>query len=175
MQGRILASLFLFTLFIAVGGDAQSPALERPSSTPAKEATSHVGTVTQHSDTELLVQMEKDLFQAKMTSNPDVIEKFLSDDWVNISPTGREGSKAGIVQHLRQHPGELPPFTGQQQDLQVYVFGNAGVATYVEELTAKPDQHLPWSKLQTDGTDVFVKDNGTWKLRLSRGSPHFQQ
>ena len=85
---------------------------------------------------------------------------------VNISPTGREGSKAGIMQHLRQHPGELPPFAGQQQDLQVYVFGNTGVATYVEELTAKPDQHLPWSKLQTDGTDVFVKDSGTWKLRL---------
>jgi ketosteroid isomerase-like protein len=110
-----------------------------------------------------------------MTTNPDVIEKFLSDDWVNISPTGREGSKAGLVQHLRQHPGELPPFTGQQQDLQVYVFGNAGVATYVEELTAKPDQHLPWSKVQTDGTDVFVKESGTWKLRLSRGSPHVQQ
>jgi ketosteroid isomerase-like protein len=150
-------------------------ALERPSSAPAKQVAAHVGTATEHSDTELLVQMEKDLFQAKMTTNPDVIEKFLSDDWVNISPTGREGSKAGLVQHLRQHPGELPPFTGQQQDLQVYVFGNAGVATYVEELTAKPDQHLPWSKVQTDGTDVFVKESGTWKLRLSRGSPHVQQ
>ena len=151
-------------------------ALERPSSAPAKQVAAHVGTATQHSDTELLVQMEKDLFQAKMTSNPDVIEKFVSDDWVNISPIGREGSKAGVLQNVRQHPGELPPFTGQQQDLQVYVFGNTGVATYVEELTAKPDQHLPWgSKLQTDGTDVFVKDSGTWKLRLSRGSPHFQQ
>ena len=150
-------------------------ALERPGSAPEKKATAHGGAVPQHSDAELLAQIEKDLFRAKMTSNPDVIEKFLSDDWVNISPTGREGSKAEIVQHLRQHPGEPPPFTGQQQDLQVYVFGNAGVATYVEELTAKPDQHLPWSKLKTDGTDVFVKDDGAWKLRLSRGSPHFQQ
>jgi len=132
-------------------------------------------TKTQQSDSELLVQMEKDLFQAKMTTNPDVIERFLSDDWVNVSPTGREGSKAGLVQHLRQHRGELPPFTGLQQDLQVYVFGNTGVATYIEELTAKPDQHLPWGKLQTDGTDVFVKESGTWKLRLSRGSPHVQQ
>jgi hypothetical protein len=150
-------------------------ALERPNSTTAKEATARGGAVTQQSDAELLAQIEKDLFQAKMKSNPDVIEKFLSDDWVNISPTGREGSKAGVVQHLRQHPGDLPPFTGQQQDLQVYIFGNTGVVTYVEELTAKPDQHLLWSKLQTDGTDVFVKESGTWKLRLSRGSPHFQQ
>jgi ketosteroid isomerase-like protein len=150
-------------------------AVERLNSAPAKQVAAQVATATQHSDTELLVQMEKDLFQAKMGTNPDVIDKFLSDDWVNISPAGREGSKAGLVQHLRQHPGELPPFTGQQQDLQVYVFGNTGVATYVEELTAKPDQHLPWSKLQTDGTDVFVKDSGTWKLRLSRGSPHSQQ
>ena len=150
-------------------------ALERPSSTPAKQGTAQVGTATQHSDTELLVQMEKDLFRAKMTANPDVVDKFVSDDWVNISPTGREGSKAGIMQNLRQHPGQLPPFTGQQQDLQVYVFGNTGVATFVEEFTANPNQHLPWSKQQTDGTDVFVKDSGTWKLRLSRGSPHVQQ
>ena len=150
-------------------------ALERPGSAPAKQVTPLVGTVTQQSDTELLVQMEKDLFRAKMTANPDVIDKFVSDDWVNISPTGREGSKAGIMQNLRQHPGQLQPFTGQQQDLQVYVFGNTVVAIYIEELTAKPDQRLPWSKQQTDGTDVFVKDSGTWKLRLSRGSPHSQQ
>jgi hypothetical protein len=37
-------------------------ALERPSSAPAKQVAAHVGTATEHSDTELLVQMEKDLF-----------------------------------------------------------------------------------------------------------------
>ena len=40
-------------------------ALERPSSAPAKQVAAQVGTATQQSDTELLVQMEKDLFRAK--------------------------------------------------------------------------------------------------------------
>ena len=78
------------------------------------------------------------------------------------------------MEHLHQHRGELQPYSAQQQDLQVFLFGSTAVATYVEEDTAKPDQHLLWgNKLQTDATDVFVKDGGIWKLRLSRGSPHF--
>ena len=150
-------------------------ALERPISTPAKQGAAG-GTATQQSDTALLVQIEKDLFNAKFTSNPEVIGKFLAEDWVNISPTGRGWGKPELMEHLRQHPGVVQPYSAQQQDLQVYVFGNTAVATYVEDVTARPEQKMPWgTRLQTDGTDVFVKEGGTWKLRLSRGSPHAQQ
>ncbi len=133
------------------------------------------GTETQHSDTESLVQIEKDLFKAKMTTDPEVIGKVLADDWVNFTPTGRGWGKPELMEHLRQNSGQHPPYSSQQQDLQVFLFGNTAVAIYFEDQTAKPDQHLSWSKLQTDVTDVFVKDGGTWKLRMSRASPHFQQ
>jgi len=41
--------------------------------TVARTGQAPGGTKTHHSDSELLVQLEKDLFQAKMTTNPDVI------------------------------------------------------------------------------------------------------
>ena len=158
---RLLVNLIVILTLTAV-----TVAQERPRS--ASE--------TQQSDTESLIQLEKDLFRAKMTSDPEVIGKVLADDWVNITPTGRGWGKPELIERLHQHPGELPPYSAQQQDLQVFLFGNTAVAAYFEEDTAKPDQHLPWgNKLQTDVTDVFVKDGGTWKLRMSRASPHFQQ
>jgi ketosteroid isomerase-like protein len=134
-------------------------------------------TKTPQSETQSVLQVETALFRAKMTTDPVVIGNFVADDWVNIAPTGwdRGWGKAPLMEHLRQHSGERPPYSGRQQDLEVFVFGDTAVATYVEVDTAEPDKNLPRKTQQLDGTDVFVKSDGVWKLRLSRASPHLQQ
>lgn len=142
---------------------------------PVRAATS--GTETQHSDSESLIQIEKDLFKARWTSDPEVVEmvdKVFADDWVNLEPDRRGPGKPEMMEllhRLYRDKKALPkPYPDmQQRDLQVFLFGNTAVATYFYEDTAKPDQH------PTDVTDVFVNDGGAWKLRLSRASPHFQQ
>jgi hypothetical protein len=143
--------------------------------TVARTGQAPGGTKTQHSDTESIVQIEKDLFKAKMTSDPEVIGKLAANDWVNYSPDGQSSGKPELMEHLRQHPGQLPPIVGRQEDLKVFLFGDRAVAVYVEVDTAKPGTNLPFSTLQTDATDVFVKAEGEWKLRMSRGSPRLQQ
>ena len=145
--------------------------LERPSSAPAMQVDAHIGAATQRSDTELLVQVEKDLFKVRMTSSPEVVEvagKVLADDWVNLEPGRRGPGKPEMMEFLHQRSGQLPGHLAQR-DLQVFLFGNTAVATYFQEDTANPDGR------PVDVTDVFVKDNGDWKLRLTRGSLHFQQ
>ncbi|HEX2662168.1 MAG TPA: nuclear transport factor 2 family protein [Candidatus Acidoferrum sp.] len=142
---------------------------------PVRAASS--GTEAQHSDSESLIQIEKDLFKAHWTSNPEVVEmvdKVFADDWVNLEPDRRGPGKPemmDLLDRLYRDKKALPkPYpVMQQRDLQVFLFGNTAVATYFYGDTAKPDQH------PTDVTDVFVKDGGAWKLRLSRASPHFQQ
>lgn len=137
---------------------------------PVRAATS--GTETQHSDTESIVQIEKDLFKAQAMGDPEVVGlagKVLADDWVNLEPDRRGPGKPEMMELLHQHSGQLPPSSFQQQGLQVFLFGNTAVATYFEGDTGKPDEH------PVDVTDVFVRDDGTWKLRLTRGSLHFQQ
>jgi uncharacterized protein DUF4440 len=106
-----------------------------------------------------------------MTSDPEVIGKLVANDWVNYSPDGQSSGKPELMEHLRQQPGQLPPIVGRQEDLKVFLFGDTAVAVYVEE----PGTNLPFSTLQTDATDVFVKVGGEWKLRMSRGSPRLQQ
>ena len=131
----------------------------------------------QQSDTELLVQLEKDLFKAHWTSDPGLVslaDKVFADDWVNLEPDRRGPGKPEMMEFLLRlfQDNKTPPKPfpeKQQRDLQVFLFGNTAVATYFEEDTAKPDQH------PLDVTDVFVKDGRTWKLTLSKASPHFQQ
>lgn len=137
---------------------------------PVRAATS--GTETQHSDTETIIQIEKDLLKVRMTRDPEAVEvvgKILADDWVNLEPDRRGPGKPEMMEFLRQRSGPLSPSSVHQQDLQVFLFGNMAVGTYIYGDTAKPDQH------PVDVTDVFMKDAGTWKLRLTRSSPHFQQ
>jgi len=100
---------------------------------------------------ESLVQIEKDLFKAKTTSDPELIGKFLADDWVNFSPTGRGWGKPELIEHLRQHPGVLPPVSARQEDLQVFLFGSTAVAVYVEVDTAQPGANLPLARLKQTG------------------------
>jgi ketosteroid isomerase-like protein len=143
--------------------------------TVARTGQAPGGTKTQHSDLESIVQIEKALFKAKMTSDSEVIRKFVADDWVNYSPDGLSSGKAELMEHLRQNHGELPAIVGRQEELKVFVFGDTAVAVYVEVDTAKPGANLPFSTLHTDATDVFVKAGGEWKLKMSRGSPRLQQ
>jgi hypothetical protein len=141
---------------------------------PVRAATS--GTEARRSDTESVIQIEKDLFKAHWTNDPEVVglaDKVLADDWVNLEPDRRGPGKPEMMEllhRLYQDKKTLPkPFPDKQQrDLQVFLFGNTAVATYIEEDTAKPDQY------PLDITDVFVKDDGTWRLRLTRGSPHLR-
>ena len=132
---------------------------------------------TQQSDTESLVQLEKELFKAHWMGDPEVVslvDKVYADDWVNLEPDRRGPGKPEMMEFLHRlfQDKRTPPKTvpdKQQRDLQVFLFGNTAVAAYIEEDTAKPDQH------PLDVTDMFVKDGGTWKLRLTKASPHFQQ
>jgi hypothetical protein len=150
-------------------------AQERPRSTPGTSLTNARGTEPPQTDTQSVVQIETDLFRAKMTSDPIVIGKVLAADWVNSTPTGHRWGSLNSWNTCRQHSGELPPYSSRQQDLEVFLLGDTAVATYFEVRTAKPDKNLPWSTLQTDMTDVFVKSAGIWQLRMSRASPHLEQ
>jgi len=107
-----------------------------------------------------------------LTRDPDAVEavgKVLADDWVNLEPDHRGPGKPEMMEFLHQQSRPLSPSSVRQLDLQAFLFGNTAVATYYFGDTAKPDEHF------VDVTDVFMKDGGTWKLKLTKSSPHFHQ
>jgi hypothetical protein len=70
---------------------------------PVRAATS--GTETQHPDLESLIQIEKDLFKARWTSDPEVVglaDKVLADDWANLEPDRRGPGKPEMMELLHR-------------------------------------------------------------------------
>jgi hypothetical protein len=53
--------------------------------------------------------------------------------------------------------------------MHVYMLGDTAIAMYVKKYVVRenPNQVDRW-----DQTEVFVSSAGTWKLKISRSSPH---
>ncbi len=119
-------------------------------------------------DSQSIEQLEADLLQAEMTTDPAAIDRIFADDWVSLTPNGTGPSKAAILERYRQDAGQAQPYTAKQQSMQVFRWGDTAVAAYVKVYTAKENNNIA----HQDTTDIFIKSNGVWKLRLTRTSPH---
>jgi hypothetical protein len=113
-------------------------------------------------------QIEAEMLKGEMNSDPTVVERIYADDCA--SPSGRSGwTKASLVAAIRDYKGQAPPYIATQEDMHVYILGETAIAMYVKKYVVRdnPDQVD-----RQDQTDVFVRGAGTWKLKISRSSPH---
>ena len=113
-------------------------------------------------------QIEAEMLKGEMNSDPAVVERIYADDCAN--PSGRPGwTKAGLIEGIREYQGQAPPYLASEEDIHVYMLGDTAIAMYVKKyaVRANPDQVD-----RRDQTDVFVRSAGTWKLKISRSSPH---
>jgi ketosteroid isomerase-like protein len=119
------------------------------------------------SDAQLLQQIETDWLKAEKTTDPNVVDRVLADDWVNLTPTGIGPGKAEILRNFRKHTGEAPPYSVRQQDLHIFVLNEtSAVAAYLKIYVANENQNVA----REDTIHVFTKDRGAWRLRISKAS-----
>jgi ketosteroid isomerase-like protein len=102
--------------------------------------------------------------------NDPAIAKYLADDWVCVGQ--RTLSKKKFVENVKQNFATLEngvnPYAIENKNLQVRIFGNTAVVTYVKEYRQTPDTAKGFSE---DGTDVFVRDAGRWRVRFTKIAP----
>ena len=122
-------------------------------------------------DEDAIRQLEAALLNAEMNTDPSVIGKVFADDWANLAPSGPGPAKAEILERYQEHAGQAPPYTSREEQMQVYLFGDAAVAAYVKVYVAKENRNIA----RQDMTDVFIKSDGVWKLRITRTSPHAEK
>jgi len=112
-------------------------------------------------------QLEAELLKGEMNSDPVVFERILADDCLNL-PAGPDFTKAKLVEGVRKAQGQPPAYTAQVANMHVYILGDIAVAIYEKEYAPRANR----GQLdQQVATDVFVRNAGTWKLKVSRGTP----
>jgi ketosteroid isomerase-like protein len=120
----------------------------------------------QHGDYAVLQQIESDWLQGENTTDVFVLERVLADDYVNLTPRGLGPGKAEIIRHLQPRAGQAPPYTLETRDMHIYVLGDSAVVAYLKTYTAKENGNV----VHEDTTHIFTKDNGVWRLKVSRAS-----
>jgi ketosteroid isomerase-like protein len=119
-------------------------------------------------DVILIEQMEDDWLKAERNTDPSALEKILSDDFVNLAPTGLAPGKAELMKNWQPHAGQAPAYTVETSDMRIYVLGDTAVAAFAKTYTTKDKGNVA----HEDTTHIFTKDRGIWKLRVSRSSFH---
>ncbi len=119
-------------------------------------------------DEQQIRQLEAEMLKGEMNSDPAVFEKILADDCLML-PAGPDLTKARLVEGISKSHGQAPPYIAIEEDMHVYMLGGTAVAIYLKEYAVRAN---PNQVDRQDLTDVFVRSDGTWKLKISRSSPH---
>jgi len=132
-----------------------------------KSAVSASAREVSYKDDQQIRQLETELLEGEMNSDPAVFEKILADDCLML-PAGPDLTKAKLVEGVYKSRGQAPPYIASEEDMNVYILGDTAIAMYVKEYAVRANPN------QVDRqalTDVFVRIAGTWKLKISRSSP----
>jgi hypothetical protein len=103
-----------------------------------------------------------------MSSDPVVFEKILADDCLHL-PAAPVFTKAKLVEGVRKAMGQPPRYIATDYNMHVYLLGDTAIAMYMKEYSVRTN---PNRVDRHDLTDVFVRSPDTWKLKITRSSPH---
>jgi len=99
------------------------------------------------------------------------LAKFFAKDWICVGPT-RVLSKTEFVENIKHnfvtHENGVNPYTIEKKNVQVRVFGDTAVVTYIKEYRQNPDTTKFFNE---DDTDVFTREAGGWRLRFTKVAP----
>ena len=122
---------------------------------------------SQDADMQLIQQIETEWLKAERTTDPNIIDRILADDYVNLTPSGTGPGKVELLRNFREHSGEVLAYSVRQQDMHIFILSEtSAVAAYMKVYEANENKDVA----REDTTHVFTKDHGTWRLRISRVS-----
>lgn len=129
---------------------------------------SQTGTASQppqgHSQVEQeLVALDKKFDEARRKGDTSFSADFLTDDFVQVTPTGAVRTKAELLKALTAQAAPTPPPGGQDAPTPTYtvrVHGDTAIMTHVN--TPPEDPHDP--RAGNAVMHVFVKEQGRWKM-----------
>jgi ketosteroid isomerase-like protein len=96
---------------------------------------------------------------------------LLADDWVytgNGKVVSKKQFEESVKDNLAVHGNGPSPYTIEKKDMQVFLFGDTAVVTYIKEYRQTRDTTKVFAE---DVTDVFTRSPKGWLWQLSKSSP----
>jgi ketosteroid isomerase-like protein len=152
MRGSLFLLVTCLWVISAVGQGAPTPA---------------TASLFDQPDVAAIQQIEDERLKAERTTDPAALERILADDFAGIGSNGVSPAKAQLLKNWQPHAEQAPPYTVETSDMHIIVRGDTAVAAYTKTYTAKENGN----GAHQDMTDVFTRDHGRWRLRISRYTP----
>ncbi len=120
---------------------------------------------------EELVKMEKEFTDAIVKNDPEVIGRFVTEDWIIINADGGIIDKERFLEVIKS--GTLTHEMMQSDDIRVRVYGDSAV---VSALTRSKGKFMEQEFTTHErSTDVFVRHDGQWRCVLTQLTPFTKQ
>ena len=114
---------------------------------------------------EAILRLEKEIMSHIRAKDTRALERLLTADFVYRTP-GSELSRSDFLKGIASVPGRITSVEGE--GLRVSVYGETAVLTGVQRARVRADDGSEQEGLNAF-TDVFVKQNGRWRLALAYG------
>ncbi|HET8948452.1 MAG TPA: SgcJ/EcaC family oxidoreductase [Candidatus Polarisedimenticolia bacterium] len=125
-----------------------SPSCTRPAGAPAFDQV--------QAETEIQ-GLERAWAEVAVSGNPSVIERIFADDFLGVSPDGKQYTKQQFIDDTKAHP--LGFTSNEVNDIKVRFEGNVAIAQGRETFTRKDGVkgRFVW-------TDILVNRKGQWQI-----------
>ena len=114
---------------------------------------------------EAILRLEREIMSHIRAKDARALERLLTADFVYRTP-GAELSRADFLKGITNVPGRITSVEGE--GLRVSVYGETAVLTGVQRARVRADDGTEQEGLNAF-TDVFVRQNGRWRLALAYG------
>jgi len=123
----------------------------------------------QTQDEQQLRQIEATVAKCEQQNDVSMMSLF-ADDFVfsGRRVLSNQELEEALKNNLVAHGNGPNPYTIEKKNMQVYLFGDTAVVTYIKEYRQTPDTKKVFDK---DDTDVFKKGTKGWFLQFSKSSP----
>jgi hypothetical protein len=120
-------------------------------------------------DAEQLRRIELETAVLEQKSDVSIAE-YLGKDWVcdGAKRLGKTEFIQNVKQNFATHPDGVNPYTIEKKNIEVHLFGETAVVTYVKEYRQVPDGAKGFAE---EDTDVFTHDTAGWLLRFTKIMP----
>src|SRR6267143_6100958 len=117
-----------------------------------------------------LIELERQLSEALVREDAQVLDRMWSNDLVFTFPNGKVSNKAERL--AGQKPAAQPTQSESKttnDEVKVYLYGNTAVVTVLSTWSGKANNEAYSSQFQA--THVWVKQEGRWQLVAAHVSP----